>query len=144
MTAVTIEATEIHTNQEWASTPDMISIELSEPFLEKLEKCQEFMKGNDVDIMSFWFSMGYELYALANDDEKETIAGKNGQSYCTFDPEYRIDGATAKLFKDGDIRAQFQFKHHCAHELWCEVGNLAKLKEQAKQATASGKEEVIA
>lgn len=133
MSKINVQIAEVHSNQEWATDPDMIEVELDAAFLQKAEKCIVFMRENDVNYMCIWWAFDYTLYELADnlDDEdkkeKSPVICTDGQEYVEFEPEYRLDGCHAKIYKDGDIQAVLPFKH-TDDELWCIVGNVGDLK----------------
>lgn len=130
--ALTVQATEISSSQEWTTDPDMIEIYVTPEFLEKAEKCVAFMQENDISKMTDWHGFGYDLFqSVGNVDEddldgKPVVKGENDE-YVTFEPEYRLDGCHAQINKYGDISAAFPFKY-TSGELCCSVGSLSDLK----------------
>lgn len=142
---INVQITDVSSNQEWTTDPDMIEIELGAQFLQKADKCVAFMQENDINYMCMWWVFGYTLYELSDnldEDAKEgksLLIGTDGQEYAEFEPEYRLDGCHAKVYKDGDIQAVLPLKH-TGDELWCTVGNVADLKlkigTKADEATA--------
>ena len=66
-----------------------------------------FEKQGGVSIISwiayFVVSIIWLVYSLKIKD-KPMIIGQDGQQYVEFTPKYQLDGCTAKIYKDGDIR----------------------------------------
>lgn len=138
---ITVQCEDIHSSQEWAADPDLIEIYLSKTLLEKAEKCVAFMQENDVDYMSIWFSLGYELLQnVDNVDESEVedkkVTDFKGEQFVAFEPEYSLEGCHTKIYKDGQIDAILPFKHS-AGALSCVVGMLPKLKAQFANASVA-------
>ena len=127
---ITVQVTEVHSNQEWATDPNMVEVSVGAAFLQLAEACVAFMQENDIDYMCKWWASGYTLYKVCDDpdaEERPKIIGVDGQEYVEFQPEYRLNGCNANIYKDGDIRAILPFKHS-ENELWFEVGNIKDLK----------------
>ena len=147
MSKLNVQNSDISSNQEWSADPDMIDVTVDEVLLQKAEKCVAFMQENDIDYMCCRGALGYTLYELAENlddgdkDGKEIVNGHDGQAYVEFEPEYRLDGCHAKIYKDGDLQAVLPFKH-TSDELWFTVGNVADLK--LKIAAAAGAEAATA
>lgn len=114
---IAVRTTDISSNQDWASDPDMIEVNMSQDFLDKAEKCVAFMQENDVSYVCMWYVLGYEFYELAENytepelEDKTLITGKDGKKYVEFETEYRVEGCHAKIYKDGVIQAVFPIKH---------------------------------
>lgn len=130
--ALTVQGTKISSSQEWTTDPDMIEFYVTPEFLKKAETCVAFMQKHDISKVVVWWAFGYELFQdVANVDEgdlagKEMVKGGDGE-YVEFEPEYRLDGCHAQIFKDGEIRAALPFKN-TADVLYCTVGSLSDLK----------------
>lgn len=126
--AITVQATDVSSSQDWTTDPDMISVKVDMDFLQKAEKCIAFMRDNDIHVMTNWWAFGYALYARADCDDGAvpSLIGDDGEAYVDFDPGYSLDGCHAKIYKDGDIFAVLPFKHS-AGELSCSLGNVADL-----------------
>lgn len=129
---IKVQVTEICSDQEWTADPDMIEVSAGAALLESAERCVAFMQENDINYMCKWWAFSYTLYKVDDDSDaqdKPKIIGTNGQAYVEFEPEYRLNGCNAKIYKDGDIQAVLPFKHSDG-ELWFDVGNVADLKFQ--------------
>lgn len=131
---IKVQIKDVSSNQNWASDPGMIEIEISAEFLQIAEKCVAFMAESGINYMGKWWAFDYTLYKIGEDladdetDGKQVLIGKDGEEYIEFTPEYRLEGCNAKIFKDGDIRAVMPFKNSdSGEELWCDVGNIKDL-----------------
>lgn len=132
---IAVQIAGVSSNQEWTTDPDMIEVVFGADLLERAEKSLAFMQENDINYVCRWWSFSYTLYELAenvSDDDlkdKTIIQGTDGQSYVEFEPEYRLDGCHAKIFKDGCIRAVLPFKN-TSDELWFDIGHISDLKQR--------------
>lgn len=130
---LTVQVTDISSSQEWTSDPDMIEVYIDREFLEKAEKCVAFMQEHYVDKTTIWWGFGYNMFekveAIDEDDltDEEVVKDENDAEYVEFEPDYRLDGCHAEIYKDGEISAVFPFKH-TSDTLWCTVGTLSDLK----------------
>lgn len=130
MKQITVSVTEINSDQEWATNPDMVAVQIKESFLEKAEKCLAFMAENDVSYVCCYFSFFwdfFELQANQSDKEKSVVMGPDGKNYVEFEPDFSVSGCHAKIWKDGTIKAVFPFKHDPA-SISITIGTLDDLK----------------
>lgn len=140
---IAVQVAGVSSSQEWTTDPDMVEVIVTDDLLLRAEKCIPFMLENDISYVCRWWSFGYTLYELAenmDDDDlkgKTIIQGIDGQSYVEFEPEYRLDGCHAKIFKDGCIRAVLPFKN-TSDELWFDIGHISDLKQRMGLGNESG------
>lgn len=110
----------------------MVDLLISASFLQKAQTYIDFMQDHDVNYMATPNAFSYSLMARVEELDKDKLAdksvviGNDGKEYVEFDPEYRLDGCIAKIFKHGEIRAVIPFRDS-AGELWFTVGNIKEL-----------------
>jgi hypothetical protein len=129
---IAVQSTHISSTQEWTRDPDLIEIYVGKAILKKAQTCVDFMRDAEVDQVRVCFAFGYEIFQDIDNviDEVASVAVEHdGKEYVKFEPEYRLDGCHAQIDRDGDIRAEFTFKH-TSDKLWAEIGNLKTLQEK--------------
>ncbi|VVE16947.1 hypothetical protein [Pandoraea cepalis] len=129
---LTVPSTDISSTQEWTCDPDLIEIYIGSAFLEKAKVCVDFMQSQEVDQVKIWFAFGYEMFQDIDNVIEEDVSvavNHNDHEYVKFEPEYRLDGCHAQIDRDGDVRAEFAFKH-TSDKLWADIGNIKTLREQ--------------
>lgn len=137
-TGLIVNLTEIDSNVKWATSPDMVTVSVSAEFLQKVEDCVSFMEDNGINYMVRWWAFDWTLYQLCDDPDtqnKPTIIGADGQRYVECEPEYRLDGCHATIYRDGEIQAVMPLKH-TDEKLWSKVGNLKDLQFKLKSEPA--------
>lgn len=126
---LTLQITEVRSDQEWTTTPDMIAFSLDCRVLSLAEKCVKFMHENDIATMQTWRGCEYTLYCRCEEGVEGDCVGKvslNGADYCEFTPEYELHGCHLEFWKDGGVQVILPFKY-TGDKLWCTLGNLSDL-----------------
>lgn len=114
------------TAADWAVDPDLIEITVDEEFLNRAESAVEFLNRQKYFAVEKTYAFGFDAYAEA-DDKTIVDLWHEGTGYVFFDGEYTIDGATARIYADGDIKAVLNFKH-TDDSIHIEIGKLKDLQ----------------
>lgn len=128
---ITIRTTEISSTQEWTSDPDLVEFYVDAEFVTKAKKAIKFMHEVDVDFVCLWWAFGFETYREADfdDEPNDNDIEHDAKRYTVFEPEYRISGCHAKVYKDGTLSAILEMKY-TAEEVWCSIGKIADIESE--------------
>lgn len=121
-------------SQDWAADPTMAVLSISQGFLTTVEKSMAFMEETNAHEVHIWWAFDHSFFEEDEDDEDEDLGpevvrmvGEDGKRYRSFEPEYALDMCNAKILRNGDIRAIWNFEH-TSDTLSCLFGNYADLK----------------
>lgn len=114
------------TAADWAVDPDLIEITVDEEFLNRAESAVEFLNRQKYFAVEETYAFGFDAYAEA-DDKTIVDLWHEGTGYVFFEGEYTINGATARICADGDIKAVLNFKH-TDDSIHIEIGKLKDLQ----------------
>lgn len=123
---ITIHTNEIASTQNWTTDPDLVAIGVTKELLEKAEKAIAFMNETGIDYVVIFYALSYDLFQNVDNADDQELQGKDvrehdGDEFVVFEPEYRIEGAHARIDKYGKFDAVLQFKDS-SDELSCALG----------------------
>lgn len=149
---VTIEC---HSNIEWTTTPDAITVEFTEAQLEKYKKAAAFCKEQNAFYIAFLWNISYVLYKQAEGDEDpdevrrllvergeiiKQLSTEKGESwdigdYVEFEPYadggYKIGSSYLKVYSDEYLQVVLYLKHS-NEEIWANLGKVDDIFKKEK------------
>lgn len=109
MKSIDLHLTKITTNQEWASSPNMIEVTLTPDMLAQLHVAMEFLEKTKMLAVEVGY-VDFQTYQFA-ENEIVDLVGTDNQKYAFMDPEFTIGHAVLRLTDSGEMKIFLVGKH---------------------------------